>query len=39
MTSIKVRKYAEILQNEYKDDIGTLFANDCVNFTILGAIY
>ncbi|CAI6358959.1 unnamed protein product [Macrosiphum euphorbiae] len=32
MTSIKVRKNAEILQNEYKDDLSTLFANECVHF-------
>jgi len=32
MTSIQVRKNAEVLRNEYKDDLSTLFANECVHF-------
>ncbi|KAL4126400.1 hypothetical protein QTP88_010622 [Uroleucon formosanum] len=32
MTSIQVRKNAEVLRNKYKDDLSTLFANECVHF-------
>jgi hypothetical protein len=32
LTSIEIRKNAEILQNEYKDDLSTLFTNECVPF-------
>lgn len=32
MTAVDVRKNAEVLQNEYKDDLSTQFANECVHF-------
>lgn len=32
MTSIQVRENAEVLRNEYKYDLSTLFANECVYF-------
>lgn len=32
ITSIKVQKNAEIFQNEYKNDLSTLFANEYFHF-------